>query len=393
MVRFSTPFGEPRRPSSAVRLRQLDKSKREDGAGGSSSAGAGSVVGGTQIVLFTRPSDVASLKPLSDQLRARVGLDATKACALCKHAFRPESLRTRVSSKALLEQRARWGLAALRRRDIAASSLYSERRVCVFCAQFFDADVLALDDGVEQVTTSNVAGGPVQQARVSVAVPGDSLECFPFTTSFAETPMRQRRLLSVDRRTDGTSANVTPRPAAAEDDLIPVPTPTRARTPSGPGAPAAAAATPSNFDEKHRGPKAMNDVASPSSVIAPQRAQSASMQRRLDNEFCRRVLLETAARNANHVAGRHARESLARSGMLDASSDAPPLLVATAKPVRSLSLKRDLVKECLTQHRRMNEALLANRAARQATIGAIEPTARFRPTLQLPVGLTGSSRF
>ena len=68
----------------------------------------------------------------------RIGLAEFKPCGLCRHEFRSENLPYEISFKAVLEQRACWGITSLRLSDVKAGNLYDKHRLCSFCAQFFD---------------------------------------------------------------------------------------------------------------------------------------------------------------------------------------------------------------------------------------------------------------
>jgi hypothetical protein len=97
---------------------------------------AGIALGGLERLPTAAPDAEADERLDREQLR--LGLVEIRPCGLCRHDFRLENLPYETSLKAILEQRARWGIVSLRSSDVKPGNLYGARRLCSFCAQFFN---------------------------------------------------------------------------------------------------------------------------------------------------------------------------------------------------------------------------------------------------------------
>ena len=160
--------------------------------------------GSGAVQFYWQPSPVPSLRPVAEKERRIAGLAAAQRCGVCEHPFPPAALRQRISYKAILEQRARWGRTALKRRDIAPNALYATRLVCSFCAQFFDAEsALLLDSSDDDDADAGRYGSASRRGR-SQGRGGGGAGNSPRSAATPETSRRAQRLLakilSADRR-------------------------------------------------------------------------------------------------------------------------------------------------------------------------------------------------
>jgi hypothetical protein len=387
MVRFATPHGQPRRPSSAPRvaLRRVAPTVVE--GADAAPPEMRSAASQARLEVYHDQCPVASLAPPPETERPRLGLAASRECAMCLHSFPPEALKVLITWKAILEQRARWGVAELTRRDIAPGTLYQERRVCVFCAQYFHEDVIAL-------RTEDPTVVAFQQRRAAAAEASRA--------TARGSAMRPMSPDSLNGSILSRSEHTTPAFGALPEKASPTCPSPKSDTTSFDGLdhPHRQTMTPSamrkasaqrNVDDSEvgdailpaaaaRASRAVNGGIRPPRVGGVALAMGEHQRSRLENEFCARVLQETAARRRNH------------RGLRSSAGQEPKVVRGSSRGV-SGSLEHALRLEFAVERTLHMQRLLEDRERRKAGAGAaIQLSALLRHHLPLPVGyLRGNS--
>ena len=99
----------------------------------------------------SKPNTIKRLAPQSysysdsQEERVKLRLERRKPCGMCLQEFAVSCLPYLISSKAISEQRALWGVDQLKARDIIPSQMYNRIAICTFCAQFFGMDRSSLE--------------------------------------------------------------------------------------------------------------------------------------------------------------------------------------------------------------------------------------------------------
>jgi hypothetical protein len=308
-------------------------------------------------------------------LRQRLGLQSVRTCAVCEHAFPPEALRGRISCKAIVEQRARWGITELKRRDIAPGALYEERRVCVFCAQFFDEQVLWLDAVDEEIRRPSPSRSAARRSA-SRSRQGASL----FDGSFADSAdglMTPGRSTAVDTSSFAGRTPQSVRPAGLNT------TQTTGGDPTSSIPPTPASTSGTQTPPKPHGSPALRRANRLSP--ATENGLSESRRRKLEDDFCSRILLSAAAARQ----GGGPRRGRQRQ---DQGAAQPRALSRGAPSVEAApTISAELHREFGPAHSGMNRQYLANRAKRTSASPVLDPTDRAKRVAAASAAVSRSS--